>query len=362
MSIGKILLLVFGVIVLLISIGLLVGGGALLWAENTIKDSEGFYSTKTIKIEKDSYAIVTGPADIDIDAGWDWGWDLGNLATFKIEGLNNDPSKQIFIGVARVSDIDSYLSGVDYDEIKRLHIYPDSVDYQNHPGSIVPEDPTSQTFWTESTYGTGTQILEWVLEPGSHSLVLMNDDGSAGVDMGIVLGAKVPLLLGVGVGLLVGGILALGISILMIYFSARRRVTVPPKPPEAPVSTDNEGEKPQVEPAVISEVKDKTSVGLEPNVAGLLCYVLGWVTGIVFFILEKENKLVRFHALQSIIVFGALTIASVLFDWIPIVGGFFGAVIGIVAFILWIILMIKAYQGEIFKIPWAGDFAEKQVS
>lgn len=364
MSAGKIILLVFGIIGLLISIGLLVGGGALLWADNVIKDSEGFYTTRTIQIEKDSYAIVTGPADIDIDAGWDWGWgwDLGDLATFKVEGSNNDPSNQIFIGVARESDIDAYLSGVEYDEITDININPDRMDYQNHPGSIVPGDPTSQTFWTESSYGAGTQILEWELEPGSHSLVLMNDDGSAGVDMNIVLGAKIPLLFIVGVGVLVAGVVALFISILMIYFSARRRGTVPQEHPEIPASTETEGEKPIVEPVVIGEVETKTNVGLEPNVASLLCYLFGWVTGIVFFILEKENKLVRFHALQSIIVFGALTIASTPLSWIPIVGGFFGAVIGILAFVLWIVLMIKAYQGQQYKIPWAGNFAEKQVS
>jgi uncharacterized membrane protein len=364
MSAGKIILLVFGIIGLLISIGLLVGGGALLWADNTIKDSDGFYTTETIEIEKDSHAIVTGPADIDIEAGWDWGvgWDLGDLVTFKVEGSNNDPSKQIFIGVATESDLDAYLNGVEYDEMTNLHIYPYSVDYQNHPGSIVPGAPTSQTFWTESTYGTGTQILEWELEPGSHSLVIMNDDGSAGIDIDIVLGAKVPLLLGIGIGLLVGGFIALSISILMIYLAARRRVTVPSKPLETPASAVSEGEEPKVEPDVVSEVKDKTSVGLEPNVASLLCYTVGWITGIVFFILEKENKLVRFHALQSIIVFGAITIASALLDWIPIVGGFFAAVIGIIAFVLWIVLMVKAYQGEKYKIPLAGDFAEKQVS
>ncbi len=362
MSAGKIILLVFGIIGLLISIGLLVGGGALLWADNVIKDNEGFYTTRNIQIEKDSYAIVSGPADIDIDTGWDWGWgwDLGDLATFKVEGSNNDPSNQIFIGVARESDIDAYLSGVEYDEITDIHINPDRMDYRNHPGSIVPGDPTSQTFWTESSYGAGTQILEWELEPGSHSLVLMNDDGSAGVDMNIVLGAKIPLLFIVSVGVLVAGVVALFISILMIYFSARRRSTVPQEHPEIPAST--ESEKPIVEPVVIGEVETKTNVGLEPNVASLLCYLFGWVTGIIFFILEKENKLVRFHALQSIIVFGALTIAGALLDWIPFIGSFFSAVIGILAFILWIVLMIKAYQGEKYKIPWAGDFAEKQVS
>jgi len=358
MSAGKIILLVFGIIGLLISIGLLVGGGALLWADNVIKDSEGFYTTRTIQIEKESYAIVSGPADIDIDTGWDWGWgwDLGDLATFKVEGSNNDPSNQIFIGVASESDIDVYLNGVEYDEITDININPVRMDYRNHPGSIVPGDPTSQTFWTESSYGAGTQIIEWELEPGSHSLVLMNTDGSAGVDMNVVLGAKVPLLFGVGVGVLVAGVVALSLSILMIYFSARRRGTVhtappetpastkavPSAPPEAPKSTESETEKPEVEPVVTGEVETKTNVGLEQNVASLLCYLFGWVTGIVFFILEKDNKLVRFHALQSIIVFGALSIAGALLDWIPIIGSFFSAAIGILAFILWIVLMIKA--------------------
>ena len=72
MSAGKIVLLVFGVIVLLVSIALLLSGGVLMWADRTIKDSEGFYSTKTIQLERDSYAIVTKPADIDLKGDWEW--------------------------------------------------------------------------------------------------------------------------------------------------------------------------------------------------------------------------------------------------------------------------------------------------
>ena len=64
----------------------------------------------------------------------------------------------------------------------------------------------------------------------------------------------------------------------------------------------------------------KTSVEMDENVAGLLCYVLGWISGLVFFLIEKKNKFVRFHALQSIIVFGVLTLASIVIGWIPIIG------------------------------------------
>jgi len=101
-----------------------------------------------------------------------------------------------------------------------------------------------------------------------------------------------------------------------------------------------------------------STTGLEPNIAGLLCYLGGWITGIVFLVIEQKNKSVRFHALQSIVTFGALTVASALLNWIPFVGGFFSAVIGISAFILWILLMVKAYQGELYKVPVAGHVAE----
>lgn len=103
----------------------------------------------------------------------------------------------------------------------------------------------------------------------------------------------------------------------------------------------------------------KTSTKLEENVAGLLCYVLGWVSGIVFLILEPKNKFVRYHAIQSIIVFGAITIVSLIFGWIPIVGVVISTLLGILAFILWIVLMVKAYRGTKYKLPVSGNMAEK---
>ncbi|MFC1982982.1 DUF4870 domain-containing protein, partial [Chloroflexota bacterium] len=101
-----------------------------------------------------------------------------------------------------------------------------------------------------------------------------------------------------------------------------------------------------------------STTGLEPNIVGLLCYLGGWITGIVFLVIEQKNKFVRFHALQSIITFGALTVAGAFLNWIPLVGNFVGAAVGILSLILWILLMIKAHQGELFKVPLAGQVAE----
>ena len=111
---------------------------------------------------------------------------------------------------------------------------------------------------------------------------------------------------------------------------------------------------------------DKTSIGLTENVAGLLCYVLGWVSGLIFFLIEQENKFVRFHAIQSIVTFGSITIVSIalsILGLIPYLGVVFNianGIIGFLAFVLWIVLMVKAVQGKKYKLPWAGDFAEKR--
>lgn len=106
------------------------------------------------------------------------------------------------------------------------------------------------------------------------------------------------------------------------------------------------------------DASSETSTGLLPNVASLLCYVGGWISGIIFFVLEQKNADVRFHAAQSIIVFGALTIVGTILGLIPVIGNAFSAIIGIIAVILWVILMVKAYNGERYRIIWAADIAD----
>ncbi len=103
----------------------------------------------------------------------------------------------------------------------------------------------------------------------------------------------------------------------------------------------------------------KTSSGLQENVASLLCYLFGWITGIIFLLIEKENKTVRFHAWQSIFLSGAYTILWIIIGWIPILGGIIMGILGVIVFILWIILMYKAYKGEMLKLPVVGNLAEK---
>ena len=107
---------------------------------------------------------------------------------------------------------------------------------------------------------------------------------------------------------------------------------------------------------------EKTASGLDENVAGALTYALGWITGLFFLVTESSNRFVRFHAFQSVILFGGLSIAWLVSMSIPPIGWFLAfVVIPPVSAVLWLLLMFKAYQGERFKVPFAGEVAEQRT-
>jgi uncharacterized membrane protein len=103
---------------------------------------------------------------------------------------------------------------------------------------------------------------------------------------------------------------------------------------------------------------EKTSTGLDANLAAALSYLVGFVTGIIFLFVEKENKFVRFHAMQSTLVFLGLLLVQLLLKVIPFIGGLLFVVVLLpFSAVLWLVLMYKAYQGEEFKLPLVGQMA-----
>ena len=102
-----------------------------------------------------------------------------------------------------------------------------------------------------------------------------------------------------------------------------------------------------------------TDTGIKPNVAALLSYLLGFITGLIFLLIEKNNKFVRFHALQSIATFGFIFVIQWVVAFIPVLGVMLSGLLSIAAVVLWIVLMVKAYQGEKYKLPWLGEIVEK---
>lgn len=103
----------------------------------------------------------------------------------------------------------------------------------------------------------------------------------------------------------------------------------------------------------------KSSLGMEENVAALLAYVLGFITGIIFFAIEKESKFVKFHAMQSILLSAFMFALTTILGFIPIIGWLVLLILPLFIFILWIVLMMKTYKHEYFKLPIIGDLAEK---
>ena len=122
----------------------------------------------------------------------------------------------------------------------------------------------------------------------------------------------------------------------------------------------------------------KSSTGLDENIAALLAYIFGWVGGLIFFLIEKDSRLVRFHAMQSIllnVLFGVLAVVLwivLMIMWVILaqVSDALAAVFGLITGLLWlafcvaaliavIMCLVKAFQGQYFKLPIIGNFAEK---
>lgn len=98
------------------------------------------------------------------------------------------------------------------------------------------------------------------------------------------------------------------------------------------------------------------------NLMGAASYLLGFITGLIFLLLEKESKFVRFHAMQSILLFGGVFVVNWILGFIPILGWLALVLLSLVSFILWIVCMWKAFQGEMFHVPLVGDLADKQLA
>ncbi len=98
------------------------------------------------------------------------------------------------------------------------------------------------------------------------------------------------------------------------------------------------------------------------NLMGAASYLLGFVTGIIMLLIERQSAFVRFHAMQSTILFGGVFVVNIALGFIPILGWLVGLVLSLTAFILWIVLMWKAFQGEMYKVPYVGELAEKQLA
>ncbi len=223
---GQIALLVGGVVIALVALAIAAGGGTAVWADTTQKDSQGYISTAKHDYSSASRAIATKSVHLGTSIPE---WLLGKV---RIEAVSGDSSRPIFVGIARKKDVDAYLAGVDHAVVEHLDWDPFRVSYEQRPGTRVPADPAAQSFWVASAHGAGAIDLKWETSSGSWSVVVMNADGSPGVDVRASVGISVPNALWIGIGLLVLGALVLAGAAAMIVSGWRRR----PPGPQAPAA------------------------------------------------------------------------------------------------------------------------------
>lgn len=217
---GKLLLLIFGGLAVLASIILLFSGAVMLWVSGLFADEDGFWMSDTFEVSRDSYAIVANADDLEVEE--DALWWLGRIVILKVEGGNENSSKQIFIGIAETADVNDYLADSDRDVIVEFDTECDEVVFEKHNGTAAPELPTSKSFWEVMAYGNGMQTVTWEHEVEDYALVLMNADGAKDIDARMAFGVRVPFVGRFGVGLLIAGVVSLLVGALMLFLGLRK--------------------------------------------------------------------------------------------------------------------------------------------
>jgi hypothetical protein len=175
----------------LFSFGLFAGSGVLLWADGQ-KDAAGYLTTDPERLATGARALTSENLDLDLD-GLDGvvGRDAYGNLRLTVDAGGDAP---VFAGIARTSDVNDYLRGVDRAVVTDFGDGPPVVDHRDAPGAAAPAPPARERIWDASTDGTGRQTLTWDVRDGDWSVVVMNADGSPGVDADVSAGAKLGFL------------------------------------------------------------------------------------------------------------------------------------------------------------------------
>ena len=230
---GRVVALVLGILLLFPALGLLAGGGALLWGDRVARDGNGYLNSASQAFSSTGYAITSTSIDLSTGAAWLPVSSTLGKARLEVTGANGS---DVFVGIARQGDTTAYLGGIQRTIVTDVGSGASAAITTGAGAPSTP--PGEQTFWTAKSSGSGKQTLTWSPTSGNWVLVVMNTDGSAGVSVDARLGATVPALGGLAWGLLAAGLVLLVIGVLAIVLAARRR-PVPPVPyggPAAPPS------------------------------------------------------------------------------------------------------------------------------
>jgi hypothetical protein len=218
---GRVTALVIGSLLVLLALGLLGTGGTALWADRTQREA-GYVTTDVHHFSTSGAALATVSSELG-SAGWGWLYPPSVLGKVRIRVTPTSSDRATFVGIGPSAEVDRYLAGVSHTVISEFW----RNDVEQVVGGRPATVPSAQTFWVVSTNGTGAQNLVWHPKKGSWKVVVMNADGRSGVSVGADLGAKIPALPWIALGVLVGGIVFLAGGGLLIADALGRGGTPP---------------------------------------------------------------------------------------------------------------------------------------
>ena len=213
---GRVLAVVLGSLLALVALAAIAAGGIAITFDQTQRDAGGYLMTGSQSYTTGTYAFVSE----SYRTGWSGDGTVPRdlLGTIRIRTRSASP---VFVGIGPTRAVEKYLAGVRREVAQQAAAQPG--DFRVRPGGAPAGAPIAQDFWVARRVGSGTQVLSWAPENGSWRLVLMNPDGSAGVHADLAAGARVPHLLGFGIGALVFGLMLGVISGGVLYAAVRRR-------------------------------------------------------------------------------------------------------------------------------------------
>jgi len=208
---GRVISLVIGSVLALISLGLLGGGGTLMWAGQALRQ-DGYVTTGTATYSTTGYALASERMDLG------WGWLLtGLVGDIRLRVTATGAGRPVFVAVGPADRVSAYLSGTAYTTVAGTG----ADGLVSHGGTARPAPPRAAGIWVAQVAGTGTQTLRWTAERGHWMAVVMNPGGSAGLTVRADAGVSAPWLFRLAIELIVGGILAAALSAALIAVPVR---------------------------------------------------------------------------------------------------------------------------------------------
>jgi uncharacterized protein DUF4389 len=213
---GRVIGLIVASILGLISVGLVIAGGAGIVLDQTQRGASGYLMTSSTHYSTPTYALVSASYRGGTSGDWFVNRELIGTVRLRLHG-----TQPLFVGIGPEKAVNRYLSGVA--QARGESFTATSAEFHRYPGGAPTAPPTAQRFWSASSTGSGQQIVTWHPQPGNWRIVVMNANGSPGVSSNVSIGARMPHLLAIGIGLTGGGLLLLAVSAGGFYLVVRRR-------------------------------------------------------------------------------------------------------------------------------------------